>query len=123
MNRMLTKTYVAGAAIAAHRIVAFGASDDEVVQASAATDALIGVAAELPVPAEARVDVHHVGIVEIEFGGNVARGALVTANANGQAVAAAPAAGANAAVIGRALVSAVNGDIAPVLLAPGQVQG
>ena len=59
----------------------------------------------------------------MEFGGTVARGAPVTADASGKAVAAAPAAGSNVRIIGFAEVSAVAGDIAPVLIAPGVMQG
>ena len=43
-NPTLTKTITAGGAITRRRIVKFGSSDATMVQASAATDALIGVA-------------------------------------------------------------------------------
>ena len=42
---------------------------------------------------------------------------------NTKGVAAAPAAGVNAAVIGKAMASGVDGDIISVLLAPGRIQG
>ena len=55
------------------------------------------------------------GIAAIEFGGNVARGALLTADADGKAVTAAD----GNRVIGIAEVSGAAGDIGQVLLAPG----
>ena len=55
------------------------------------------------------------GIADIEFGGNVARGALLTADADGKAVTAAD----GNRVIGIAEVSGAAGDIGQVLLAPG----
>ena len=63
------------------------------------------------------------GIADVEFGGAVTRGAAVTSDANGKAVAAAPAAGSNVRIIGFAEVSAVAGDIGPILVAPGVMQG
>lgn len=122
-NPTLTKNYVAGTAIAKRRIVKFDAADGKVIQAAAATDSLVGVAAELDAASGARVDVHLAGIAEIEAGGAVTRGGLVTADANGKAVAAAPASGVNNRVIGVAMVTAANGDVFPVLLAPNLIQG
>ena len=123
MNPTLTKTYVAEAAVTKRRIVKFGATDGEVVMGAAVGDAIFGVATELDVAITDRVDVIVAGIAEIEFGGTVTRGGLVTTDATGRAVAAAPALAVNNSVIGRAMVSAVIGDVAPVLLAPGQIQG
>jgi hypothetical protein len=115
--------YAAGAAVTKRRIVKFSA-DLTVVQAAAATDALVGVADSLGAEAAgARCEVYVAGVVEVEAGGNITRGAFVTSDANGRAVAAAPAAGANNRVIGIAQASAVSGDIVDVLLAPGQIQG
>lgn len=122
-NQVLAKTYTAGGAISAFRIVKLGSNDGEVVQAAAATDLLIGVCAELAPASGERVDVHKIGIARVEFGGTVTRGNPVTADASGKAVAAAPAAGSNVRIIGFAEVSAVAGDIADVLLAPGVMQG
>lgn len=123
-NPTLIKNYVAEAAITARRIVKTGATDYAVLMAAAATDAIIGVADELgQATVNGRVDIVQAGIADVEFGGTVARGALVTADATGKAVAAAPAAGANNRVLGIALVSAVSGDIAPVLINLGTTQG
>jgi len=122
-NQVLAKNYTAGGAIAAFRIVKMGANDGEVVQAAAAADFLMGVNGELAPASGERVDIQKVGVARIEFGGTVTRGGPVTSDASGKAVAAAPAAGANARIIGFAEVSAVSGDIADVLIAPSLMQG
>ncbi len=122
-NPTLTKNFTAEIAVTRYRIVKFGSSDGQVVQAAAATDAMVGVVAELDAAGGERVDVHLAGLAEVEFGGTVARGALVTADSQGRAVAAAPAAGVNNRVIGVAMVAAASGDIASVLIAPQQIQG
>lgn len=122
MKPTLTMTYDAGAAITKRRIVKLSA-DFTAIQAAAATDAMFGVAAELDAVSGGRVDVHLSGVAEIEAGGTVTRGALLTSDANGKAVAAAPATGVNNRVIGTALVSAADGDVFPVLLGPHQIQG
>jgi len=123
-NPDLIKAFKAGAAIAAYRIVKFGDDDDHVIQAAAATDTQIGVTGKLGADAaEDVIDITLTGAAKVEYGGSVTRGALLTADANGKAVAAAPAAGVNNAVIGRALKSGSSGDIGSVLLAPSQIQG
>jgi lipopolysaccharide export system protein LptA len=120
---VLTRTYLTGGAITKRRIVKWGSADHTVVQATAATDSLIGVAAELDAASGERIDVHLSGVVEVEFGGNVTRGAQITADTSGKAVAAAPAAGVNNGIIGIAMVSGVSGDIGTVLLAQSTLQG
>lgn len=113
-NEGLIKNYTAGAAIAAARIVKWDTSDYQVVQAAAASDLLIGVCGMVAPASGERVDVIRSGIANLEFGGTVARGAQVTADANGKGVAAAT----GNRVIGIAEISAVSGDIAPVFIAP-----
>ena len=119
----LIKTFVAEAAIVKHRLVVFGTSDANVVQASAATDALVGVADTLDAGAGERLDVVLTGVAEVEFGGTVSRGDLLTADVDGKAVVAAPAVGVNNRVAGVAMVSGVAGDVGAVLLMPTQIQG
>ena len=63
------------------------------------------------------------GIAEVKLGGTVTRGGLITSDAGGDGVAAAPAAGTNSGVIGRSMASGVSGDIIPVMLAIGTHQG
>lgn len=122
-NPTLTKSYVAGAAVTKHRIVKFGADDTKAVQAAAVGDFLFGVAAELDAAIGTRLDVHLAGLAEVEYGGNVTRGNPLTSDANGKAVAAAPAAGVNNRIIGFAMVSGADADIGIVQIAPGQIQG
>ena len=110
--------------ISQYRFVKFGSDDNHVVQAAAAMDLIIGATGILGASAvEDRVDVVMMGIVDMKAGGTITRGALVTADSSGQAVAAAPAAGVNNRVGGIALASAVSGDIIPVMLVQHQIQG
>lgn len=123
-NDGLDKNYTADAAIGKYRIVKFGSADGSVAQAAAPTDLLVGVTGRVTATAAGeRVDVSRSGIREVEYGGNVARGDKLTSDANGKAVTAAPAAGANASIIGVAEVSGVSGDIGSLLIAPGVMQG
>lgn len=122
-NPGLIKTFVAGAAVTKHRIVKFGSSDDAVIQGAAATDALIGVSTEVDSASGERVDVIMNGVANVEFGGTITRGAPVTSDANGKAVAAAPASGVNNRIIGFAGVSGVSGDIGSVIISQGSIQG
>lgn len=119
-NEGLAKTLIAGAAVAARRIVKFGSGDTAVVQSSAAADLHIGVS-DLGADSGDYCDVIIDGIALVEYGGNVTRGQLLTADADGKAVAAAPAATASARVIGVAMVSGVSGDIGSVRIAPSTV--
>lgn len=124
-NNGLTKSYIAEGTINANRIVKVGAADWGALQAASAavTEFMIGVSTEVDAASGERVDVVHEGIADLKLGGNVARGGPVTSDASGQGVAPAPAAGTNNRIIGFALVSGVSGDIIPVLLAPGVMQG
>lgn len=115
--------YAAGAAIAARRLLKFSA-DGIVIQATAATDDLIGVSDSLGATAQGdRCDTYVGGVVEIDVGGNIGRGKPVTSDANGKAVQAAPAAGVNNRIIGFAQATYVAGDIGEFLVAPGSLQG
>lgn len=124
-NPGLVKSFVAEAAVLPYRIVKFGSADGQVLQAAAATDASVGVADNLGQDtANSRVDVILSDIADVEAGGAITRGALVTSDASGRAVSAAPAAGANVRVIGTALANAgAAGEIIPLLLSPGSFQG
>ena len=122
-NALLAKNFVAEAAIAAYRIVKLGAADGQVLQAAAVGDALMGVQNEVNPAINERTDIIVSGIAEVHYGGAVTRGDWLTTDANGKAIAAAPGAGVNNNVIGRALVSGVLDDIGQVLIAPGRIQG
>ena len=110
----LIKTYLAGAAVRARRFAVFGASD---------TAMIVGVFEKVDAAQGDRLDVVHSGQTEIVLGGNVTRGKPLTSDANGAAIEAAPAAGANARVGAFAMASGVAGDIIPVLVQPCLMQG
>lgn len=118
------KTMVAGGVIANRRLVMFTANDGEASQATGPTVKLAGV---LDCPGGAvlgqRIDVIMFGPADIEYGGTVAPGAAITSDANGKAVAAAPAGGTNNSVAGHPLVNAVAGDIAKSIVNIGSLQG
>lgn len=128
----LILTYLAGAAVRSARIVKLTA-DNTVVEAAgaAATEFQFGVSALIPDGAGGfrstvsgqDVDVVVTGVASLVLGGAVARGAMVTSDANGAGVTAAPGAGVNNRVIGVALQTGVAGDVIDLLLAPGQIQG
>lgn len=122
-NANLVKNFVAEAAIGKYRIVKFGTADGQVVQGAAAADLLVGVSTDIAAAINERCDVIVDGQADVEYGGAVTRGALLTSDATGKAVAAAPAAGVNNRIIGIAMVSGVAGDIGSVLVSPGSVQG
>lgn len=117
------KSYKAEAAVEGNRIVKVGAADNQVLKGAAVGDALIGVSENLDTPINENCDVVLVGVADVRCGGAVARGDWLTSDANGKAVAAAPAAGVNNNVVGRALASGVLDDIIPVLLAQNRIQG
>lgn len=122
-NPGLVKTFTAGAAIAPYRIVRLSAADT-VIQAAAVSEALVGVTMDVPPLANERVDVVMDGIALVEAGAAIALTALLTTDAQGRAVAAAPAAGTNNRIIGIPLeTAAAAGDIVRVVLSPGMLQG
>jgi hypothetical protein len=114
----LVLNYTSGAAVGANRIVKM-ASDTTVVQGAATSDSLIGVNNELAATASGQsLDIVMGGVAEVESGGSVTRGALVSSDTIGRAVTATE----DNRVIGVALKSASTGDIIPVLLGlSGQV--
>ncbi len=120
----LEKSVKCTAALAtAYLIAKFGADDDTLSQATASTEELVGVFQHTTSAASDEVRVMLDGISRVVLGGTVTRGNHLTADSNGKAVAAAPGAGVNAYVIGQALASGVAGDIIPVLLKQGRIQG
>ena len=89
--------------------------DGRVVQSAAAGDAHVGVSGRASAASGGRIEIARTGIADIEYGANVTRGALLTADGDGKAVTAAD----GNRVIGIAEVSGAAGDIGQVLLAPG----
>lgn len=121
----LIRNFTAGAGgVRQYRIVKFGAADGEVVEATDVADDIVGVSCQPGTAAQGqRVDIVLDGIAEAIAGGVITRGAPVTTNGAGAAVAAAPAAGVNNNIVGRAMVTTASGDIFTVLLKQGRIQG
>ena len=123
-NNGLTKSFTSEALIGAFRIIKPGAAAFGAVQGAAATDRLLGITTEVAVDTIGeRVDVIMNGIADLKLGGTVAAGDLITSDATGQGVLAAPAAGVNNRIIGVAIIAGVIGDIIPVSIEPGSIQG
>lgn len=124
-NILFAKSFNAGGAIVANSIVKAGANDYDVLQADGSTSAakLLGVTTEVASASGERVDVALCGVVDVKLGGTVARGDFVTSDSAGLGVSAAPSAGANARTVGIAQISGVSGDVIPVYLVQGMVQG
>lgn len=102
------RNYLAPAAIGAFLIAKHGANDGEAAQASAATDALMGVTDAVAPAAGERTDIVKSGIADVTYGGNVAKGDPLTSDANGKAI---KATVAGSRLIGYAEVAGVSGDI------------
>jgi len=116
------KSFRAGAAVAAYRIVKHGADSEHAVHAAAAADASFGVTIPGVSPnlgalavAEEIIDVATEGIAHVEYGGAVALGAPLTSDAQGRAVTAA----AGNRIIGIAQAAGALGEIGAVQIAPG----
>ena len=123
-NNQLAKNYVADVAIPAYRFVKPGTADDRITLATASTDAIIGCSTDIAAAAGERCDVQLAEVAYIEAGAAIARGSLLTADASGRAIVAAPATGINASVAGRALeTAAAAGDIIRYMQSIGQIQG
>jgi len=123
-NQGLIKTFNTGAAIPRNRIVQFGADERTVILSAAAGNSHIGVTDNIAAPATGDVvDVVLSGVATVEYGGSVTRGALLTADSVGRAIAAAAAAGTNVRIVGVAMVDGASGDLGAVMLSPGSFQG
>lgn len=118
------KTFIASGALGHRRQVKATATDGVVTLATAPTDDIIGVV-DYPSGATdgARVDVVLFGPAEVEGGGAIGFGKLFTTDANGRAVAAAPAAGVNNGVGGRTLAGVASGDFFYAFVNPTRIQG
>ena len=110
------RNYLAATLIGAFLIAKHSANDGEVAQASAATDALMGVTDGVAPAAGERVDIVKSGLADVTYGGNVAKGDPLTSNADGKAI---KATVAGSRLIGYAEVAGVSGDIGLVHIALG----
>jgi hypothetical protein len=106
--------------ISAYRIVAQGAANASVKQASASSDVLLGVNGRLACDqSEGDVpDITVLGETTVEYGGTVTRGDLLTADSNGKAIAVSEAnlLAAPIYTIGKALESGVASDKRKILI-------
>lgn len=121
MIPVFVKGLPASAAIAGNRIVAFSGSGQSVAQAAAATDKLCGVTDRMGAPAGGLADTVQLGWADVQLGGTVAAGDLLTSDAQGRAVKALPVSGSQIRTIGEVQDAGVSGDIVPVLVFPGVI--
>ena len=118
-NEILIKTMTAEAAVESNRIVKHGAADTGAIQATAASSKMFGVSNQYGAAASGDdLDVVVSGIAEVELGGTVAAGDLLTSDAVGKAIATTTAGNR---IVGVAMTGGVNGDIQSVLINPGSV--
>jgi len=122
-NVVVARNFKAEAAITAFTLVKHGTVDGNALIAAAVGDKIIGVSTDIAAAINERVDVILEGIADVLYGGTVARGDLLTTDGTGRAVTAAPAAGVNNSVIGRALIAGVVGDIGQCIISVGTTQG
>lgn len=105
------------------RIMKLSAAN-KVNKATAAADKpLVGVLQDKPDAADKAATVRTSGISKLVAGGTIAAGDLLTSDANGDAVAAAPAVGVNNGIVGYAIDAAVDNDIFRAMIAPSVLQG
>ena len=117
-NHQFVKTFVASGDVAAYRLIAADTTDGQVIQAAAGTAKLLGVADRLTTANTNRIDVLLQGIAEVELGGTVAMGDLITADADGKGVATTTA---NDRYVGMATQAGAAGDVIGVLIDRGIV--
>jgi len=113
----LTKSLTATTRIPARTLVKYGAADGTGVPAVDATAFIPGVSSEIDTEVGERASVFMNGnIADVIYGGTVARGDALTADAQGRAVATTTT---GARIVGFAEVSGVLGDIGSVVVTPG----
>ena len=118
------KNYGTEAIVNPHRFVKFGTASGMVIQAAAATDGIVGISDELGAETSGdRIDVVKEGQTLLELGDTCTRGTLGTADSVGRGIPAAPAQGANARYGCIFEESGVVGDIVPVTIVLGIMQG
>jgi len=111
----LILAYTAAGEIPARVVVKYGANDGEAAVAASASDALLGVSADLARSAGQPVDVIRSGVTPVIYGATITRGAALTANTNGYAI----PAKANDQIIGYAEMSGAAGDIGSIYVQRG----
>lgn len=119
----LIKNYTTEGAIDKRRFVTFGATEGHVKRAGVGDPILGTTAVRGAAAADERVDVCLDNMREVVFGGVVAFGDPLTSDAEGRAIKATPAAGANVPIAGRAMSAGQLGTIGHVHLVPSILQG
>jgi hypothetical protein len=114
--------YNAEGSIAAYTIVK-GTATGGVLQAAAVGDKLLGVTTDIAAVTGENCDVVINGPTFVKAGGTIAIGDVLTSDASGQAVVAAPSAGTNNRIIGTALEIAASGDVFRASILAGSFQG
>lgn len=120
-NPILIKSFPIAAALEGNLIVALSGADNEAEGATANTDAIFGVSERMGAAAGGQLDVVLSGTYDVVAGGNVTAGNFITADANSKGIPAAPSAGNVVRYAGIALLDAVDGDLFPILVAPGAI--
>ena len=120
MNPILTKNFTAGAAVTGRRFVVPGASDGYAIQASAVTSKIFGISITEGAAIGGRLDVHMIGIADLELGGTVSFGDPLTSDANGKGIelSSTVLSASSARCGGIALQDGVSGDIIKVAIGP-----
>ena len=123
MNAMgLVKSFTAETEVTKRRIVSFGTEDRHVIQ-STSQAGILGVSGIRGAAAGGSVDVYLSEIQGVECGAAVSAGDYITADAEGKAIPAVPAAGTRMQVVGRAMESGGAGAILAMLIQPQQISG
>lgn len=122
-RRGLVTSHIAAVALAAYRIAAYGADEDDTTLAVDADTTLMGVSCDLPTPVGGVADICRSGIAPVEYGGVVDRGDALTADSQGRAIAAVPGDDEVLNCVGHAEVGGVIGDIGAVLVMPHKAYG
>jgi hypothetical protein len=109
---------------AAYTLVNFGGDDNTVAPAADGSKVIPGVLQFAPTTDQPQGRIRMSGISWVRVGAAaVTRGDPITSDANGNGITAAPAAGANAYIVGYAMASGVAGQLIPVLVLPQRIQG
>lgn len=113
----LIKTFQAPSAIGGYLLVTTGDANGQVAKSALATNALIGVTTQIGTQSNGSCDVIMAGVTEVTAGAAVSRGASLTSDTSGRAIAVSTGA---SRTIGIALTAAAAaGDIISILIAPG----
>ncbi|WP_419740181.1 hypothetical protein [Ruegeria sp.] len=86
MEYLLTKSFKAGAGVAARRVCRITDPDAEAVQAAGPGFLPLGISADLGARTGGAVDIHLAGIAMLEAGGAFSAGTLVSGDAKGRGI-------------------------------------